>query len=235
MSEIRLYATPPHQCSYLNDKTATTVFVDPDATLDIDSYQRLSEYGFRRSGAHFYRPNCDECNACISVRIPVKEFIPSRSQKRCLKRNQDLHVNVVPHLSIERHYSLYQRYIDDRHRDGDMYPASKEQFSSFLANAHTTSCFYEFGDTDNNVVAVAVTDELSDHLSAVYTFYDPELDSRSIGVFCILFQIQRAKDLNHDYLYLGYWVQNCRKMNYKTDYQPLEFLNESGWSRNHQP
>lgn len=235
MSEIRLYATPPHQCSYLNDKTATTVFVDPDATLDIDSYQRLSEYGFRRSGSHFYRPNCDECNACVSVRIPVKEFIPSRSQKRCLKRNQDLQVNIVPHLNVERHYSLYQRYIDDRHRDGDMYPASKEQFSSFLANAHTTSSFYEFCDADNNVVAVAVTDELNDHLSAVYTFYDPELDSRSVGVFCILFQIQRAKDLDHDYLYLGYWVKNCRKMNYKTDYQPLEFLNDSDWSRNHQP
>lgn len=229
MSEIRLYATPPHQCSYLQDKTATTVFVDPDANLDVDSYQRLSEFGFRRSGNHFYRPNCDDCQACVSVRIPVHQFSPSRTQKRCLKRNEDLTMRPLKRLSLERHYPLYQRYIEQRHRGGDMYPPSRSQFVSFLANGHPSTRFYEFSDENDQVVAVAVSDELDNHLSAVYTFFDPEQDQRSLGRFCILSQIERCKELGLRYLYLGYWVEDCRKMNYKTDYQPLELLNENGW------
>ncbi|MCV6614503.1 MAG: arginyltransferase [Cellvibrionaceae bacterium] len=231
MSEIRLYATPPHECSYLKDKIATTVFVDPDADLDADSYRRLSEYGFRRSGNHFYRPNCDDCNACVSVRVPVFQFSPNRSQRRCIKRNQDLQVRVLHQLSLERHYGLYQRYIEQRHQDGDMYPPSRAQFVSFLAAAHPSTRFYEFCDDSDRVLAVAVADELEDHISAVYTFYDPDEQARSLGTFCVLFQIQRCQQLLMRSLYLGYWVEDCRKMSYKTDYQPLEFLNQTGWQR----
>lgn len=235
MSEIRLFATPPHKCSYINDKIATTVFVDPEVNLDADSYQRLSAFGFRRSGSHFYRPNCEDCTACLSVRIPVAEFVASRSQKRCLKRNQDLRVRHLSDLSVYRHYELYRNYINARHADGDMYPPSRDQFVNFLAKGHNTTKFYEFSDQDDNVLAVAVTDELNDHLSAVYTFYDPRYDERSLGVNAILYQIQYAQAQGADYLYLGYLVEECRKMNYKTDYKPLEVLSEQGWSRRDQP
>lgn len=231
MSEIRLFATPPHKCSYINEKIATTVFVDPDVDLDSDSYQRLSSYGFRRSGSHFYRPNCDDCSACLSVRVPVHEFSPSRSQKRCIKRNQDLTVKQLSSLSVERHYELYRRYILERHADGDMYPPSRQQFTNFLAKGHDTTVFFEFTDPQDQVLAVAVTDILDDHLSAVYTFFDPDMDDRGLGVNSILYQIRRSREMGVRSLYLGYLVRECKKMNYKTAYSPLEVLTDSGWIR----
>ncbi len=228
LSNIRLFSTHPHECSYLDDAEATTIFVDPDITISQDLYSQLSLRGFRRSGEHIYRPHCASCQACTPARIPVEQFKMSRQQKRCWKRNQDLRLNSVSSLNIEQHYPLYERYINARHQDGDMYPATQEQFESFLASNWGLSTYLEYWREDE-LLAVAVTDQLEDSLSAVYTFFEPTQHKRSLGVFCLLSQIEMARKQSYRYLYLGYWIKDCQKMSYKTDYQPVELLINGRW------
>ncbi|MBV1786602.1 arginyltransferase [Marinobacterium sp. D7] len=231
LQTLRFYATPPHDCSYLPGRKAKTLFVDPQAEVDGALYSQLSDLGFRRSGSHIYRPHCDSCNACVSVRIPVREFTPSKTQRRIWRRNSDLTVKrVAPQLTIE-YYRLYDRYITERHADGDMYPPSPSQFMSFLVEGRQPSTFYEFRDRQNELVAIAVTDQLDQGLSALYTFYAPVLEKRSLGTYAILWQIESARQAKLDYLYLGYWVRDCRKMNYKTAYHPLDMLIADQWIR----
>lgn len=231
LRELRFYVTPEHDCSYLPERQAKTLFLDPRAQVDRRLYSQLSELGFRRSGGHIYRPHCEHCRACISVRIPVAEFQPSKSQRRIERRNADLSVRAVPCQLTHEYYDLYERYINQRHADGDMYPPSPDQFCSFLVEGGMDSCFYEFREPDGTLKAVAVTDILDQGMSALYTFYDPEATRRSLGAFAIIWQIRQARRTGKDWLYLGYWVQDCRKMNYKTRYHPLEMLIEGEWQR----
>jgi len=225
---LHFYSTPEHDCSYLEGRHAKTLFVDPQAIIATDTYSQLSDLGFRRSGKHIYRPHCDNCQACISIRIPVDRFSMTKSQKRVVSRNRDLKVNVKEPYFSDRHYDLYSRYINARHSDGDMHPPTEDQFCSFLIDGNQNSLFYEFWDQDQ-LVAVAVTDQLESGLSAIYTFFDPALTKRSLGTYAILYQIAEARDLNLDYIYLGYWVRDCRKMNYKISYRPLEMLLDGHW------
>ncbi|MBY4677859.1 arginyltransferase [Marinobacterium arenosum] len=229
LRSINFYATPGHHCSYLPNREAKTLFVDPQAIIAKDTYSQLSELGFRRSGRHIYRPHCGECQACISVRIPCTQFRPTRSQKRILARNRDLKVRVVsPQLNRE-YYQLYERYIIDRHADGDMYPPSEEQFMSFLVEGDQESVFFEFRDRQNKLIALAVSDFLEEGLSAIYTFFEPAEYKRSLGSYAILWQISECERLKLPYLYLGYWVKDCRKMNYKLAYRPIEMLLDNSW------
>lgn len=231
LQTLRFYATPPHDCSYLSGRKAKTLFVDPQAEVTAALYSQLSDLGFRRSGSHIYRPHCDQCNACVSVRVPVRAFRPSKTQRRIWRRNDDLRVEqVAPQLTIE-YYRLYERYISERHADGDMYPPSPSQFMSFLVEGRQPSCFYEFRDGDDRLVAVAVTDQIEQGLSALYTFYDPNEEKRSLGTYAILWQIDEVRRNGLDYLYLGYWVRDCRKMRYKTAYRPLDMLIADQWMR----
>lgn len=231
LQTLRFYATPPHDCSYLPGHKAKTLFVDPQAEVTGTLYSQLSDLGFRRSGSHIYRPHCDSCNACVSVRVPVHEFKPSKTQRRIWRRNTDLSVKkVTPQLTIE-YYRLYDRYITQRHADGDMYPPSPSQFMSFLVEGRQPSCFYEFRDRQGELIAIAVTDQLDQGISALYTFYAPEEESRSLGTYAILWQIESARQAGLDYLYLGYWVRDCRKMSYKTAYRPLDMLIADQWIR----
>ncbi|MBS98499.1 MAG: arginyltransferase [Oceanospirillaceae bacterium] len=231
LQTLRFYATPPHDCSYLPGRKAKTLFVDPQASITPEIYSELSDLGFRRSGSHIYRPHCDNCNACVSVRIPTRFFAPSKTQRRIWRRNDDLKVKQVPaQLTIE-YYRLYDRYITERHADGDMYPPSPSQFMSFLVEGKQPSCFYEFRDPDNQLICIAVTDMLDQGLSALYTFYAPDQEKRSLGTYAILWQVEEAKRQGLDYLYLGYWVRDCRKMNYKTAYRPLDMLIADRWVR----
>ena len=227
---LHFYATPEHDCSYLDDKIAKTLFVDPQVELDKSTYSQLSDLGFRRSGKHVYRPHCDGCNACISVRIPLAIFKLSKSQKRTLAKNKDLTATVKPPSFTEEYYTLYSRYINERHQDGDMYPPSLEQFESFLVEAEKHTQFVEFRDPDGLLVAVSVIDMLDQGMSAIYTFYDPSLNKRSLGTFCIIWQLQYCQDNHLNYLYLGYWVKACRKMNYKISFRPFELLIEGEWN-----
>jgi len=228
LSSIRFFSTQPHECGYIAGKQATTVFVDPDLEIDQPLYSQLSSLGFRRSGQHLYRPHCEACRACIPTRLPVASFTPNRQQKRCIKRNLDLDVKFTSKLNLERHYPLYERYISLRHYDGDMYPPTTEQFESFLSSQWGNAQCLEVTLNDT-LVGVAVTDQLNDALSAVYTFFDPDYDKRSLGVFSLLMQIQAAQSRELKYLYLGYWIESCQKMRYKTDYRPIQLLDSGHW------
>lgn len=229
LSTIQLFATHPHECSYLDGEDATTVFVDPNARLDGTLYQELSELGFRRSGSHVYRPQCKECQACVPARIPVSMFKPNRNQRRCWKRNRDLSLRMVGSLDLDEHYALYERYIEERHRDGDMFPATHSQFQSFLTEEWGITRFIELR-LDSRLAAVVVCDEMNDAVSAVYTYYDPELHNRSLGTYGILLQIEMARSRGMEYVYLGYWIKACQKMNYKSQFRPLELMLNRRWA-----
>lgn len=231
LSALRFYATPEHNCSYLPERQARTLFVDPRTAVDRNLYSQLSELGFRRSGGHIYRPHCEQCQACISVRIPVAEFRPSKTQRRIENRNADLRVRAVPCQLTHEYYALYERYINHRHADGDMYPPSPDQFFNFLVDGNVDACFHEFRDPDGKLLAVAVTDMLDQGMSALYTFYDPDDARRSLGVYAVIWQIRQTARSGKEWLYLGYWVEACRKMNYKIQYRPLEMLLNGEWRR----
>ncbi|WP_286238386.1 arginyltransferase [Neptuniibacter halophilus] len=226
---LHFYATPEHDCSYLTGKTAKTLFVDPQAEIDQATYSRLSDLGFRRSGKHIYRPHCDGCNACISVRVPVRHFKFRKSQQRILNKNRDLTVSKTTPAFSDEYYALYSRYINERHQDGDMYPPSLEQFNSFLVEGEEHTYFMEFRDPEGRLLAVSVVDMLEQGMSAIYTFYDPSLSKRSLGTYCILWQLQYCEEHQLPYLYLGYWVKACRKMSYKTAFSPFELLIDGDW------
>ena len=225
IEQLRLYSTAPHPCSYL-DEEASTLFIDPEADIDLATFSYLNERGFRRSGPHIYKPSCLNCQACLSYRVLVDEFQFSKSQKRIIRRNQDLSIKVSNSIDTPSHYKLYEQYINSRHQDGDMYPASEEQFRNFLAN-HLGNTFYLEASLNQQLIAVAVIDECQNGLSAVYTFFDTAEQQRSLGQFMILQQLQLAARFELPYLYLGYWVKHSQKMAYKSRYRPAEiFLNQ---------
>lgn len=228
LAHLKFYATQEHPCSYLPTEQATTLFLDPSQPMDVAVYAKLSELGFRRSGDHLYRPHCQHCSACIPARLPATLFNPDRQQKRIIKRNADLEVTAVRPGFSEEYYALYVRYIEQRHADGDMYPPNREQFSTFLVRDLDFSQFYEFR-LNGQLLAIAVTDLLPSGLSAVYTFYDPDFERRSLGRYAILWQIAETVRLGLHYVYLGYWIKNCRKMNYKTQYRPIELFVNQCW------
>ncbi|MCG8311868.1 MAG: arginyltransferase [Pseudomonadales bacterium] len=228
LSAIKFFVTPLHKCSYLPRQDAITLFADPKANLDHGLYSDLSELGFRRSGNYLYRPHCKQCSACIPVRIPVDQFEPSRKQKRVLKRNQDLVVEKRAASFDAEHYELYAKYITHKHSDGDMYPPSPDQYESFLLSQWGNTFFYEFR-CKGKLLAVAVSDIMANGISAVYTFYDIEETKRSLGVMGVLWQIQEAQKMGLPSVYLGYWIKECQKMSYKTEYRPLEMFVNNHW------
>ena len=229
MRDLKVYTTYPHSCSYLEDQEATTLFVDPRQQMDQKLYSNLSVLGFRRSGYLVYRPHCTHCEACIPARIPVASFSPNRGQRRTARRNGDLRVIDSEDIRDEDAFSLYRRYIEHRHADGDMYPPDREQYESFLNDAWNCTRYYRFY-ARAKLVGVAVVDELTDGLSAIYTFFDPDEARRSLGSYAILWQVEHARKLGLDYVYLGYWIRDCQKMAYKSEYRPLELYVNSRWT-----
>jgi len=224
----QFFITPSHACSYLPERRANTLFLDPRDTVTPALYQRLTEEGFRRSGSHLYRPHCRGCQACIPTRVPVRGFVPKRRQRRTARRNADLEVRVESAEFSERAFVLYARYVAKRHGDGDMFPPTREQFRSFLLSPWSETRFLSFY-LGGELVCVAVTDEQPDGLSAIYTFFEPALEDRSLGVMAILEQIRLARDLGLEFLYLGYWIRDCDKMRYKTEYRPIQVFVNGSW------
>jgi arginyl-tRNA--protein-N-Asp/Glu arginylyltransferase len=225
---IKLFRSSDHPCSYKEDETAATVFVDPELNITQHLNSRLTELGYRRSGAHLYRPDCKFCRACISCRLPVAQFKRSKRFQRIWNQNADVRVEKCDELKGDQAYFLYQEYIEKRHSDGDMYPATTEQFDAFIRSKAEGSQYYCFYILEK-LIAVSVTDILDGGLSAVYTFFDPNLAKRSLGNFVILWQIEQARSLGLGHLYLGYWIKNCAKMDYKSTFRPLEMLVEGKW------
>ncbi|GAB3040348.1 arginyltransferase [Acinetobacter apis] len=231
LHELQYFITPPHDCSYLIYKPSRMVFLNPEQKIDVHTLSDLSRTGFRRSGDYVYRPECHSCRQCLSCRVPVDTFKMNSQQKKAWNRNQDLSVKVtsIDQIdSIDAYYTLYEKYINVRHQDGDMYPPSREQFEKFLLNTCTESFFLELW-LDDRLMSVSTCDALDDGLSAVYTFFDPNEHRRSLGVFAILKQIEYIQSLNLDFVYLGYWVPHSPKMNYKNQYLPFELLIDGEW------
>lgn len=235
VQRLAFFATPPHDCNYLPDREATTLFADPRFPKNTRLYTALADCGFRRSGEHLYMPHCGHCSACIPVRIPVAEFSPGRSQKRALARNRDLSIEQREPLQDEEHFSLYERYLASRHPGGGMDNPTPESYLNFLTASWAETVFYDMR-LDRELVAVAVVDRLDNALSAVYTFFAPEHGRRrSPGRFAVLYQIEEARRLGLDYVYLGYWIRDCRKMSYKDEYRPLEYFYDNDWQRRPPP
>jgi len=227
---LQFYLTASYPCSYLPQRGARSQVAAPGSLIDTGSYSELVRLGFRRSGQHVYRPRCDACQACVATRLPVAEFRPSRAQRRCFNRNADLDMRLLPLVFEEAHYRLYRRYQTARHAGGGMDQDDREQFRSFLLQSRVDSVLAEFS-LEGEVVMVALVDKLIDGLSAVYTFFDPDLDKRSLGTFGVLSQIGLAREIGLPYVYLGYWIEECSKMAYKRGYRPLEGLVGGRWQR----
>lgn len=230
LETMTCYISPPHECGYLPDQQAISVFIDPEIPVDTNLYTLLAHQGFRRSGGHLYRPYCQHCRACIAIRIPVTDFQPNRSQRRTWNRNQDLKVKQLPMQFRDEHFRLYRKYISSQHPGGGMDDASPENYQSFLSCAGINTMLYEFR-REEELLAVAAVDVLKDGLSAVYTFYDTDQQKRGLGVNAILWEIEETRQQGLDWFYLGYWVRNCRKMNYKTRYRPFEAFIDGTWLR----
>jgi len=234
LPRIGFFTSPPHECGYLADRTAVTMFADPRIRLSTETYSWLSAHGFRRSGTHVYRPHCGNCNACVAVRIAVDDFQPRRRHRRTLARNADLTVRERPARFDGEHFALYERYLRARHPDSQMDSTNPSSYMSFLTAGWCDTRFYEFRHR-HELLAVAVVDLLEDGLSAVYTFFAPEQGARSLGRYAILQQVEWARAAGLPWVYLGYWIAECGKMSYKTEFAPLERFRDGAWVRDPEP
>lgn len=229
MISIPLLMTAPHACSYLDDQQAQSVFVSPSFDLNTSVYSQLIARGFRRSGDQVYCPRCTQCSKCVPVRLPVAQFTANRRQQRCLKKNCLTTAIIKPAVFEPAHYDLYLRYQQQRHAGGDMVNTSPDEYINFLSSSWCDTQFIEFSIA-GELAAVAIVDKLDYALSAVYTFFEPRFSDYSLGVYAVLWQIYHAQAENLDWLYLGFWIADCQKMNYKNQYQPLQGFADQQWN-----
>jgi len=230
-SSLNVGITKPFPCSYLENQQETLIMlIEPELNAKA-YYPVLLANGFRRSGDQVYRPNCENCQACESLRIPVNSFVKSRSQKRLINKNSTFTIKIATQVG-DNYFDLYQRYINEVHLDGPMFPASRTQYDDFIHSQWNQSLFIEIYD-DNKLIAVSITDQLitetSRVWSAFYCFYDPDYQSNSLGKFAVLTQLRLAIEHKIDCLYLGYYIETCQKMNYKTQFNPHQRFIDGEW------
>ncbi|PCI61706.1 MAG: arginyltransferase [Gammaproteobacteria bacterium] len=215
-------------CSYLPEQQERLLIAVEPQLQTLDGYSWLMSQGFRRCGEQVYRPHCLHCHACQSVRVLVNDFSPSKSQKRLLKKNQRFTIK-IKNEKKDYYYPLYEQYISEIHAGGAMFPPNQEQYQTFLTTELTKQYFIETWDQDK-LISVAVTDILNNALSAVYTFYHPDYKKSALGLFSILTQIEISQQNQKQFLYLGYQIDACNKMNYKNRYFPYQILMQNEWN-----
>ncbi len=225
---IKLFLSMPHPCPYLPEEEATTLVIDPDLRMDSSLLTKLTRTGFRRSGDMIYRPHCARCAACVSLRVSVNCFAPTRSQRRVWRRNLDVETRAEPARFDAQHFALYLKYQAARHPASSMHDPDPEKYESFLISERADTDFFVMR-IEGRLAGVAVADRLADGLSAVYTFFDPALTKRSLGTYAILWEIEYARTLGLEWVYLGYWIEACGKMSYKTKFTPAQGYIENRW------
>jgi arginyl-tRNA--protein-N-Asp/Glu arginylyltransferase len=237
----QFYLTAPSPCPYLPGREERKVFTHLVGERAPELNDLLTHGGFRRSQSIAYRPACETCRACVSVRVVVEDFRPTRSMRRVAERNGDLVAEMRVPVPTSEQYSVFRGYLDSRHRDGGMADMTVLDYAMMVEDSHVETRIVEFrrrgpdsritGRGNGPLLGVALTDVLSDGLSMVYSFFDPDAGPRSLGTFIILDHIARARRLGLPYVYLGYWVKGSRKMDYKGRFLPQERLTGDGWTR----
>ena len=223
------YTTAPMPCPYLAGRTERKVVTELTGAESEALHDRLSRAGFRRSHNIAYSPVCPGCQACIPIRIACDRFQPDRTQRRVARDNADLTAQETSARATAEQFTLFQRYQQARHNDGDMASMGFYDYRAMIEDTPITTHVVEFREPDGRLVAACLTDRLSDGLSAVYSFYDPEMERRSLGTFAVLWLVQRAMQLDLPFVYLGYWVPQSRKMAYKARFRPSEILTGGHW------
>ncbi|MDG1996645.1 MAG: arginyltransferase [Emcibacteraceae bacterium] len=247
----KFYVTAPSPCPYLDGETERKIFAElVDAPLAYDKeailshgtskdrrtdakslHHSLALVGFRRSQDIAYRPACQDCHECKSVRLPVVLFEPSKSQRRVLNKNKDLNISIRPNIATQEQYDLLKKYISNRHAEGGMAGMSFEEYKDMVESSPISTAIIEYRLSNGTLIGAALTDILEDSLSMVYSFFDisAQYNKRSLGVFFVLNHVNIAESQGLNYIYLGYFVKNSQKMNYKLNFKPLEVLLSEGW------
>ena len=231
----QFYVTAPQPCPYLDGRMERKLFTALQGDRAEVLNDALSKQGFRRSQNVLYRPSCAECSACLSARIRVADFTPSRSQRKALRRNSDLKRDATSPWATEDQYSLFRRYLDSRHADGGMADMDIFEFAAMIEETPVRSRVVEYtappaeGARRRQLTAVCLTDVLDDGLSMVYSFYAPNQERRSLGTHVILDHVALAREAGLPYVYLGYWVPGSRKMGYKANFSALEIYKDNRW------
>lgn len=231
----QFYVTAPQPCPYLPDRMERKLFTALQGEFAETLNDALSKQGFRRSQNVLYRPSCADCTACLSARIRVADFTPSRSQRRTMKRNAHLTRQATSPWATEEQYALFRRYLDARHADGGMADMDIFEFAAMIEETPVRSRVVEYsqppepGAHKGALTAVCLTDVLDDGLSMVYSFYDPDLERQSLGTHVILDHVEIAREAGLPYVYLGYWVPGSPKMGYKAKFAALEIYKQGQW------
>jgi arginyl-tRNA--protein-N-Asp/Glu arginylyltransferase len=229
----RFYSTDVSPCPYLPGRQERRLVALAGGGSPEEGEQRLdllTEAGFRRSQGFLYKPVCPGCAGCVPVRVAVDRFRPSRGFRKVLKRNADLAFAERPARATPEQFALFRRYLASRHGDGGMVKMGWESYRDMVEVSPPTTRVVEFRDADGRLVGASLTDYIRSGLSGVYKFFDPDAEHRSLGTHTILWHVERARELALPYVYLGYWIEDCRKMAYKSRFAPLERLDGAEWA-----
>lgn len=247
----KFYVTAPAPCPYIHGNEERKIFTelnpqplayDKQAIVEHrgpeldrhhaeELHRSLALVGFRRSQEIAYRPACEDCHECKSVRIPALLFEMSKSQKRIFSKNKDIIFEIKPNIATEEQYELLQRYINSRHAEGGMAGISFNEYKDMVESSPISTVIIEYRESSGKLIGAALTDQMQDSLSMVYSFFDisEEMNKRSLGVYIVLNHINISKSRDLDHIYLGYLVKNSPKMSYKMNFRPIEVLTSNGW------